>query len=541
MNKDVIYISDFFSTDVLGGCELNDQELILMLKKKKYNVSKIRSREVTNSFIKNNKNSFFIISNFISLDSEAKEQIQNLDYIIYEHDHKYLKERNPVFFKNLEAPQHKIINYFFYKRAKKIICQSSFHKEIVEKNLKLDNIVSVGGNLWSDYILNKIEEFSINQKNDLYSIMNSYTRHKNTEGSIKFCLKKNKKYKLIKDNNYEKFLEKLSKNQGFVFLPKSPETLSRVVVEARMLGCKVITNQMVGAAKEEWFNFKGKDLIDYMRKKKTEIIETIIDIIEQETIKKEKPLVSIVTSFYKAEEYLQNFLENITSQTIFSKCEMIILDTGSPGGEREIVESFCKKYNNIKYERMEERLTPTVAFNEVMKRCEADYINWAMTDDIKRKDNLEIMHREISKSPSIDLVYADCLITDIKNQDFDECKSKTVMEHSKLPFTKENMIKCLPGPMPLFSKNIINEVGFFNANDYKFSDDWDLWLRAVSHGFKFKKINKTLGLYLQGGRSQQPNNIPQRKEEARIFFKYSHIFGNNYHKYYPYFKQFISQ
>ena len=95
--------------------------------------------------------------------------------------------------------------------------------------------------------------------------MDSQTSHKNTQGSVAFCQKTNKQYDLIKDLNYEKFLEKLSKNNSFLFLPKSPESLSRVVTEARMLGCKVITNQMVGATQEEWFRLKGEDLIEYMK------------------------------------------------------------------------------------------------------------------------------------------------------------------------------------------------------------------------------------------------------------------------------------
>ena len=66
-----------------------------------------------------------------------------------------------------------------------------------------------------------------------------------------------------------------------------------------------------------------------------------------------------------------------------------------------------------------------------------------------------------------------------------------------------------------------------------------MWLRAVSYGFVFKKVNKIVGLYLEGGRSQQKNNMDQRKEEAILFFKYSRLFGYNYNKYVPYFRQFL--
>ena len=102
------------------------------------------------------------------------------------------------------------------------------------------------------------------------------------------------------------------------------------------------------------------------------------------------------------------------------------------------------------------------------------------------------------------------------------------------------MIKCLPGPMPLWKKEIHDVCGFFDNENCDFADDWDMWLRVVSAGYKFKKVDKVVGLYLSGGRSQQGENLDQKREEARLFYKYAHLFGYNFHKYKPYFDQFIA-
>ena len=74
-------------------------------------------------------------------------------------------------------------------------------------------------------------------------------------------------------------MDKLSENDTFIFLPKTLETLCRVVVEARMCGMKVVTNKKVGATSEEWFALKGKDLINEMKNKRETIIQTIEEII----------------------------------------------------------------------------------------------------------------------------------------------------------------------------------------------------------------------------------------------------------------------
>jgi hypothetical protein len=71
----------------------------------------------------------------------------------------------------------------------------------------------------------------------------------------------------------------MSNNDTFIFLPKTLETLCRVIVEARMCGMKVVTNNQVGATSESWFSLKGDDLIEVMRKKREEIITKIEDVL----------------------------------------------------------------------------------------------------------------------------------------------------------------------------------------------------------------------------------------------------------------------
>jgi len=65
-----------------------------------------------------------------------------------------------------------------------------------------------------------------------------------------------------------------------VFFPKTPETLSRIVVEARMMGVKIITNKLVGATKEEWFKLKGVELVEEMRARREQILKTIVDLLD---------------------------------------------------------------------------------------------------------------------------------------------------------------------------------------------------------------------------------------------------------------------
>ena len=275
-----VIVADFFLDDIVGGGELNNEELIRRLLFNGHDVHKIRSHKVDTEFIDSSSNLNYIISNFWNLSEKSKKAIQNqkVKYIIYEHDHKYLHNRDPAIYKDFIAPKDEIINYEFYKNAIATLCQSSFHKGIVQRNLELDNIISLGGNIWSDESLEKISDFCTRPKTASCAIMDSQISHKNTQGAVLYCKKNNLPYELIPPCNYHEFLEKLSKHDSLVFFPQTPETLSRVVVEARMMGMKIITNNLVGASQEEWFKLKGQELINEIKNKKSEITDIVMDL-----------------------------------------------------------------------------------------------------------------------------------------------------------------------------------------------------------------------------------------------------------------------
>tara|TARA_R100001594_G_C3953904_1_gene243695 strand:- start:144 stop:749 length:606 start_codon:yes stop_codon:yes gene_type:complete len=201
--------------------------------------------------------------------------------MIYEHDHKYLINRNPAAYPDYTAPQEKIINKDFYANAVSVFCQSSLHKEIVEKNLHIKNIYNVSGNFWSDEVLSMLERLSLTDKRDCVSIMNSNNWHKNTLETVKYCKLKKIPYDLIPSAPYDEFLFNLSKNKKLMFFPKTPETLSRICVEARMMNMSVIANKNVGATYEDWFSLKQGRLIEFMKNKKKDVTDHIVRIINE--------------------------------------------------------------------------------------------------------------------------------------------------------------------------------------------------------------------------------------------------------------------
>jgi len=153
------------------------------------------------------------------------------------------------------------------------------------------------------------------------------------------------------------------------------------------------------------------------------------------------------------------------------------------------------------------------------------------------------MAKNLHFSEGIDLVYSDCYQTNIPNEIFESNSSNgKKYEHSLREFSSENMIKCLPGPMPMWKKSVHEEVGYFD-DKLSYAGDWEMFLRMVDSGRKFKKIDIPLGLYYhnsEGLSTSDKYSVPRGAEEALVFFKYKHVLGeNNYNIYKKYFSQFI--
>ena len=271
-----LFIADFFSDQVLGGGELNNEELILILKQD-HSVKKIQSHILNSSFVTENKKSFFIVSNFMNLSDECKSALMKTNYVIYEHDHKYLLSRNPANYENYLAPKDQIVNFDFYKNAKAVFCQSQFHCDIVKSNLGLNNIKNLSGNLWSERSLDFMHKVSKENKNSKCAVLRSSIEHKNTFEAELFCKAKKIPYNLISSEDYYDFLSILGTHSKFVFFPKTPETLSRIVVEARMMGLSIIVNKNIGATRESWYSLKGPELIDEVRKMRNRIPKMVVE------------------------------------------------------------------------------------------------------------------------------------------------------------------------------------------------------------------------------------------------------------------------
>ena len=289
--KKVIIISDFFKEDFekqgvpCGGAELNDAVLFDHLISKDMVKLKIRSNQAPTKqmieFIKQNKDEVFLISNFSNMHFRVTATLlKYCKYFIYEHDYKFHKYRNPINFDQFRVPENQLVNVNFFKRAQEVICLSKLHKDIFSENLSITNIYNTTCSLWSDDILDFIEENCESEKNGKLAVVDTDNPIKRKKECEQYCVSENLEYDLISSPDYKEFLKKLSEYKGVVILPGHPEPTPRVAVEAKMLNCEIHSNpRTLGVAHEEWFKLSGKELIAEIRKIKEATLNHITERI----------------------------------------------------------------------------------------------------------------------------------------------------------------------------------------------------------------------------------------------------------------------
>ena len=268
MKHNFLLISDYFFSETLGGAELNAESLVDRFLEHGYFIPKVRSADVTIKFLEENKDKVYIFSNFVKLRKECRQYaIKNLAYFVYEQDHKYLKNRNPIGYKDFLAPKNQITNVDFYKAAIKVLFLTRLSMDIFAKNTGLDNLLNLSSSVWRQGELKFIKKICNNPKTKDVAILQSKNPIKRTRDCIDYCTSKGLQYELIKDSNFKNFLFKMSKFERLLFLTGHVETCARIVVEAKMLNLKtIIQKKVIGAASEDWFSLSGEPLIDEMEK-----------------------------------------------------------------------------------------------------------------------------------------------------------------------------------------------------------------------------------------------------------------------------------
>jgi len=280
--KQIIFVADFFLEHLTGGAEINDNTLINMLSEEGLIFDKKQSHTLTEDYIINNSDKLFVISNMVNIHPQLLPVLALCDYVIYEHDYKFVSNRNPASFVDFVVPKEQLINENFYKNAVSVICLSKMHRNIFEKNLNLENLTNINCSLFDDEKISLLLELGKNKKTKEFAVINTKNPTKRTKDIIEWCNFKNISYDLISHPDNNEFLKILSEYKNLIFMTKHPEPTPRIAVECKLMGINfVASKKMISVAHEYWWNWEPEEIARELKKIRVEAINLFKEILDE--------------------------------------------------------------------------------------------------------------------------------------------------------------------------------------------------------------------------------------------------------------------
>ena len=243
--------------------------------------------------------------------------------------------------------------------------------------------------------------------------------------------------------------------------------------------------------------------------------ETLTETKEQLT----EPWVTALVSAYASESFMDACLQNLTRQTLGERLEILVIDSGSPENEGEIVRRYQEKHSNIRYIRTAERESLYEAWNRGVREARGQYIVNANTDDAHRDDAFEMLVHAMEQNQGVGLAYGDCIWTSKPNDQF---PSEHILKEVRYPDYHPglSLFYCYTACLQFWRKSTLTELGLFDTR-WKAVGDYEILMRAAKQGVKVLHVPELLSLFYQNteGITQQSDLSANEEQEVRNEFR----------------------
>lgn len=204
--------------------------------------------------------------------------------------------------------------------------------------------------------------------------------------------------------------------------------------------------------------------------------------------------VSIVIPVFNTERYLEKCIQSAINQS-YSDIEIIAVDDGSTDNSTKILEKFQDKIIILK----KENGGTASALNAGIKIMKGEWFKWLSSDDILKKDAVEVL---ISEAKKLGEDAKSCIFYsnyDIIDNSGNKIGENIQSNYNNLTKFEQNVILLDHfygnGTTSLMHKSIFKRCGLFDEK-IGFKDDYEFWLRCcVLYGYTLHLIPKNLAKY----------------------------------------------
>ncbi len=225
---------------------------------------------------------------------------------------------------------------------------------------------------------------------------------------------------------------------------------------------------------------------------------------------KQKPLISIVLTYYKKRKYVWRTLQSVLLQN-YKNFELIFVYDDSDLKDYKYIKKMLIKFKKIKVLFNKKNLGVSQSRNKALKICKGKYIAFIDADDIWIKSKLSKQQKKMQKNL---LNFSFTSYNVINNNNKLINKRFVNKDPSYISLQKKNIIGL---STVMFNRKILKDVKFPNL---KTQEDFALWLNLLKKGHKLSHIKTFLSSWRKTDDSLSSNSLQKVSDAFKLYNNY---------------------
>jgi len=249
---------------------------------------------------------------------------------------------------------------------------------------------------------------------------------------------------------------------------------------------------------------------------------------------KKKLTISLVV--YNGEKYLPECLDSVFKQNL-SDWEMVIIDNHSKDNSVEIIKrKIAEDGSKIKLVCNEKNIGFAAGHNQVIRNTESEYILVLNQDVILEPDNCEKIikfldkHKEAGSCIGKIKQWAFQLTKGNKTDKIDTAGLKIFRsfrvidigagEYDEHQYDDKKQIFGVSGCCPIYRRQAIEDIGFFDESFFSYKEDVDLAFRLQHAGWKSYRVGDAIAYHDRSANKGGKNKITANRENRSSLERY---------------------
>lgn len=184
------------------------------------------------------------------------------------------------------------------------------------------------------------------------------------------------------------------------------------------------------------------------------------------------PRVSVLMPAYNAEKYIGAAIESVLNQT-FTDFELIIVNDGSTDNTPNIIHEYEQHDNRIRFINNRINSGLVAVLNQGLDLCRGEYIARMDSDDIARKNRLELQVKYMDAHPG----------TGLLGGAYQMFGTKSALITLPCDVKILDLLKqcCIAHPTVMMRASVLRKYQLYYDPEYQHAEDYELWSRMIRY------------------------------------------------------------